>query len=264
MKRYIAYSKIGLKQQLVYKGDLWLNVFGMLVVFVLWIFFWKALYQGREVVDSVSMNQMIAYMVISYAVLIPQLHNMRIRHAFTEKIRSGDIIFDLMKPVHFVWRIFFERIGTMCMFFFLIVLPIYGGILFISTGYLPNIKVILSFFAAVVISLAIGFLINVNFCLLMMKYVETSGTWVLLNALTFFLGGMPFPIWIYPESVQSIIEVLPFQFMYYVPTGIFNGVIPEEAIAMQLVTGAMWVVILTGINVVLWRVMLRNLMVQGG
>jgi ABC-2 type transport system permease protein len=264
MKKYIAYSKIGLKQQLVYKGDLWLNVFGMLIVFVLWIFFWKALYQGREEVDGVSMNQLIAYMAISYAVLIPQLHTMRIRYAFTEKVRSGDIVFDLIKPVHFVRRIFFERVGTMCLFFFLIVLPIYGGILVVSTGYLPNVKVIVSFFLAVIISLSMGFLMNVNFCLLMMKYTETSGTWVLFNALTFFLGGMPFPIWIYPESVQSIIKVLPFQFMYHVPTSIFNGVIPEEVIGMKLATGAIWVIVLVGVNIVLWRVMLRNLMVQGG
>ncbi|GGE56999.1 ABC transporter permease [Priestia taiwanensis] len=264
MRKYIAYSKIGLKQQLVYKGDLWLNVFGMLIVFVLWIFFWKALYQGREEVDGISMKQIIAYMAISYAVLIPQLHTMRIRYAVTEKVRSGDIIFDLMKPVHFIWRIFFERIGTMCLFFFIIVLPIYGGIIVISTGYLPSGKVILSFFLSVFISLSIGFLINMNFCLLMMKYIEVNGMWWLLNAVVFFLGGMPFPIWIYPESIQSIIGILPFKFMYYVPTSIFNGVIPEGAIAMQLATGMVWVIILAGMNVVLWRVMLRNLMIQGG
>ncbi|MFK4332002.1 MULTISPECIES: ABC transporter permease [Bacillus] len=264
MKKYIAYSKIGIKQQLVYKGDLWLNVFGMIIAFVLWIFFWKGLYQGKEQIDGISISQMITYMAISYAILIPQLHSMRMRHPFNEKIRNGNIVFDILRPGNFIRKLFFERIGTVLIFFFFIVLPIYSFVVFLSTGYIPEAKVFLSFLVATIISILVGFFININFCLLMMKYVETSGVWVLFNSLTFFLGGMPFPIWIYPEKIQYVIQLLPLKFLYYVPTSIFNGIISQEDVLSELVTGFIWIVVLYITNIILWRVMFKKLIIQGG
>ncbi|PEP92452.1 hypothetical protein CN582_25265 [Bacillus wiedmannii] len=262
--RYLVFAKLGIKQQMAYKSDLWLNVLGMMIAFVLWIFFWKGIYQGEEKINGISINQMINYMAISYALLIPQLHNMRMRHSLNEKVRSGNIIFDLIRPGNFILKIFFERIGVMAIFFLFLVFPIYGVMTAVISDYQVDTYRFILFLLMSIVSIIIGFLININFCILMFRFVETSGTWVIFNALTFFFGGMPFPIWIYPEKVQVIISFLPFKYLYYVPTSIYNGTIVRERIFSEVYIGVAWILILFIVSIILWRKLLKKIILQGG
>lgn len=262
--KYLVFARLGIKQQMAYKSDLWLNVLGMMTAFLLWIFFWKGIYQGEASINGISIKQMINYMAISYALLIPQLHNMRMRHSLNEKMRSGNIIFDLIRPGNFILKTFFERIGVMTIFFIFPVFPIYGIMTSLISNYEIDMYRLILFLFMSLVSIIIGFLISINFCILMFRFIETSGTWVIFNSLTFFFGGMPFPIWIYPEKVQVIINLLPFKYLYYVPTSIYNGTLVQDQILAEVYTGLAWIIILFTISIILWRIIYKKLILQGG
>jgi ABC-2 type transport system permease protein len=119
-----------------------------------------------------------------------------------------------------------------------------------------------------VASLALGFLLlfHLNFLLGSLSVVALDIrhiSWAYFSMVR-FLGGQIVPLWLFPDSVRLVAEVLPFKGTYFIPISIYigelRGVDALRALEFQLV----WLVVLVVLSRVLWGWAHRRLVVQGG
>jgi ABC-type uncharacterized transport system permease subunit len=75
--------------------------------------------------------------------------------------------------------------------------------------------------------------------------------------LEFTIGGYGIPLVLYPDSLQNIFNLLPFKFLYYIPSLILSGVARPD-LSHTLIQGAVWSVVLLFASVSLWRLGIRR------
>jgi ABC-2 type transport system permease protein len=182
-----------------------------------------------------------------------------------QKIKSGDIAVDLIKPVNYLLTVFADQLGrslfvaifTMVptvaiaalMFGFQAPSSIWNAAAFITSFGIP---LLISFaFACLIIMFAFYFLATFHF-------VWTFGA---MNSL--FAGSLV-PLWFYPDELRTVAELLPFQFLGFFPAAAWMGQLSTSEILVGLLLGATWSIALLGFCAWLWARITRRLIVQGG
>jgi ABC-2 type transport system permease protein len=78
------------------------------------------------------------------------------------------------------------------------------------------------------------------------------------------LSGSIIPIWFFPERLQKILSFLPFQYIYQLPLGIYIGKYDGNTLLFQMGVQVVWIIILSGVFVMLHNITSKKVMVQGG
>src|SRR5690606_17586921 len=111
-----------------------------------------------------------------------------------------------------------------------------------------------------IISFLLGYLISL-LAFWFMNHFALS--WMLGGLITIFSGAF-LPIWFFPASWVTVANMLPFQYMGYVPAAIYLGSVPVQELFKVIVVGAGWGVGLLLLVQWLWARAVRRLVVQGG
>jgi ABC-2 type transport system permease protein len=72
------------------------------------------------------------------------------------------------------------------------------------------------------------------------------------------------PLWLFPQFLRRLAEVLPFQAVYYIPMSIYIRTLNGEAALRALGLQAFWAVVLVLISRWAWSRVQARLIVQGG
>lgn len=251
-----------MKDQFAHKGDILISLFGLSIAFSLWAMLWASLSNYSNINNEVQLNNMITYTAIVHLLLLMQINNMKIRWEFTERVKSGEIIMEFLHPINLGMRFMCERMGYILPIFVIIFLPVSIFLIYYNTLKISLFSFFI-FIIGVLISFIIGFLINFLFCLLMLKFVEAGGAWSILDSIIFLFGGLMVPVWIYPDSLQQIVYILPFQYIYYVPVNLLINY-NTMSIEKTLLIGSIWIIILTFLIHILWSNLRKNMVIQGG
>ena len=83
-------------------------------------------------------------------------------------------------------------------------------------------------------------------------------------SLVALLAGQVVPLWLFPDVLRRVAEVLPFQGIYFTPMSIYIGTLAGEAALRALALQAVWVVALAVVARWAWGRLHRRLVVQGG
>ena len=155
-----------------------------------------------------------------------------------------------------------------------------GGNLFnfLFSGVLSMVVALLLYRAAgpaSAIGLA-GFLLSILFGIFISYHIlylfAMSAFWVtkpwyiqtLVIALTRLFGGGVIPIWLYPDWLKAMSDVLPFRFITYEPIQIFLGNIQGVEILHCLMMQWISLIVLVLIEKIIWRRAANRVFVQGG
>ena len=84
------------------------------------------------------------------------------------------------------------------------------------------------------------------------------------SALLSFLTGQLIPISLFPEFAQNIFGFLPFSSMVYTPVMVYLGKYSGSGLALALGKQALWVVLLYWLGSVIWKQVVKRLVVLGG
>jgi viologen exporter family transport system permease protein len=118
------------------------------------------------------------------------------------------------------------------------------------------ISVIFSFFIVAAINFAVGTLA-----------IRLKSILGLLRAKYFLLelfSGLLLPISFFPRPFQLALQVLPFQYVSYIPVLLYLGKIQGAGIARALGLQLFWVVAMLMIGHAMWRWSARRITIQGG
>jgi ABC-type uncharacterized transport system permease subunit len=243
------------------------NVFFMLAIVVMQIFVlrkvWTSLYAGAETVNGISLRAMLVYLTIAN-LQTWALQDSEVSSYIQNRVREGQIAFDLLRPPSFVPQVLAHLVGSSIAMGALAVVML-PFVAFAGTLALPASP---AAFGTWLVSLLLGYgiamMINLVIGMLSFWTTEVIGVRMLYQLINQFMAGAMVPLTFFPPTLETIAKLLPFQATTYTPVSIYVGQLAGVAAAKAIVVQLLWVGLLAiGVHF-LWRVARRRVFVQGG
>lgn len=235
---------------------------GNLVSIFIQVSIWRAVL-GNQSANGINLQDMVTYVILN--ALLTTLLMDQIFQNVDERLRTGNIALDLIKPYRYPFYLAFEQLGNACFQFIFTVVPTFiFAILFFGfhapSSILDGLAFLVTVFFALSISFAIGYLI----ALLAFWFLATFHfEWTLAGLMTVFSGSF-LPIWFFSPTWATVAHILPFQFLGFIPASMYMGRISAADVLPTLGLGLLWTLILLGLAWMLWQRAMSRLVIQGG
>lgn len=226
-------------------------------------FIWKLIYTaiGASTIGGFSFSMLISYFILQ-RILSRFLSIGKPARELDDLINSGNLVIYLARPLNYV--VF--KISQVL--FLSSVQTVLGVASFLVVGFFLNLSISfegadwLAFFPLVAMSLVIIFLLDFLIGILAFWLGRLEHVRIVYSLLLRLVSGALVPISFFPESVQFVLELLPFQYMFYTPIGVIVGAV--DVTAKTYIIPAVWVVLLAVLLKVGWSRGLKRFEVQGG
>jgi len=243
------------------------NTASLLVVVVIQVFIlckvWSALYDGQATVGGMPLHSLLAYLTLASLQNWVLADTTVARYIYT-RIREGQVVFDLMRPVGYVPQMLAHLTGASIATSLsaLVALP------FVALAGTLTAPVSLAAAGLYAVSLLAGYAIALLLTLLVSLVafwtMEIAGLTMLYSLVNQFFAGALVPLGFFPAPLRIIAELLPFQATTYAPVEIYvgrlGGVAALRTIGLQLA----WIVFLGLVSRFMWRRAARRTVIQGG
>lgn len=208
------------------------------------------LFDGTTVIGGFSFPELMSYLFIS-VILISAIPLFRLSMEIEKDIVRGPLISYLARPIDYSgFKVFAELPRTLVYLAFgaftyliaLFLLP-----LNIPTNY--NLLLFIGFFY---LAFFIAFLLV--FIIALAAFWMSSLWWIrhLLGLTMSIAGGALIPLTYFPPLAQIILGLLPFQFLYYVPTLILQGYYQPQQLLPMILLGIFWFITLYLLSRLIW------------
>ena len=245
------------RQRMSYRVDFWLNAFiGFAAEFGVAWFLWTALFaeSGRQVIGGYDFQTMVVYyvFVIAFAKLV---RGADFEAAVSQDIYEGGLNRYLVFPAPYVGIKYAQHLGSLLPaliqtgLFVAVWLAVSGGRG--GEAITPGGAVM----AAASLVLASLLYYAMAFPLHAVAF-WADNVWSLLVALRFatnLLGGLLFPLALFPESLRAANEWLPFRCLFALPVEALMGRISFLAWAQHMALGCGWLVVIAVAARSVWR-----------
>ena len=123
VKTYLPFTMNSFQAQLAYKSNSLMFVIGQAVIILVSYYLWKAIYgsAGNGTISGFNFNEMIIYMLLSF--LISILTDIDVSTIIYREVKDGSIAINLVRPINYCKRMFFQALGTI-MFNFVLVFSV--------------------------------------------------------------------------------------------------------------------------------------------
>jgi len=267
MKKYLSFFRIRLINGLQYRAAAWAGVvtqftWGGLTLLMFWAF-----YQNGQNIFPMTFSELSSYIWLQQALLALYMAWYFDNDIF-DTITSGNISYELCRPVDIYTMWFTKNMAVRLSRALLRSMPILIVAVFLPKPF--NISPPASVLSGLLflISMILGFLVLIAFSMLI--YISTFytmsplGIRILVTSVVELLAGGIIPIPFFPQSLQTIINVLPFASMQNTPFLIYNGYFEGNDILLSMLLQIGWVITLMLLGRVLMRKALRKVVIQGG
>ncbi|MBU44560.1 MAG: hypothetical protein CMN76_15170 [Spirochaetaceae bacterium] len=213
---YLKFVSMSFQRSLAYRFEYYTALLNAFLYIFIFTSVWKALIPEGETANGLTRENMIAYAVISTLIKSSFGRNDSL---LSQKVRSGEIAVDLMKPFSFplmylsdtfgssLFQLFARSIPLLvfCVFLFGISLPVDGWLLL---QFLPV------YFLAFLLFFLMSFLIS-SFSF---YFVEIFPFWIFYYAMITLCSGAIIPLDFFPQWLVDILLSTPFPYLFYFPT----------------------------------------------
>lgn len=263
MKSYIALVKGFLSGALTFRYYyLFLSLRNLIYTIVIY-FLWNSIFKSNgNVINSMSFQQVFLYLAIASVMF--SAFSTDIEWTVSREIKDGSIIVQLMKPLDYQYRLFFESVGESISSFTLTIIPTVILLLIFNINLRISWNIvffIISFAAAYLINFIISFLFAT-----MAFYTESIwGISTFKYVVVSFFSGMVIPLRFFPEFLQNIALLLPFRAIYDVPISIMvdNSLKLKDCLCLQSIQ-LFWVVVLFIFSRIFYSKAVKAVIVNGG
>lgn len=269
LRAYAGLARMQVRTMLVYRSDYVFGLLGVLLQVLLLRVVWTAVYAaaGTTNVVGTSVGPVTLSTQIAYATLASLQYWLLSPWSFTnvpQRIRSGAIAIDLLRPVKFLQQNLATQVGaTLAMAPFAVcALPL--AVLLGGAEPPASTPAGLWYAVSVILAYLLATLLNTVTGLVAFWTLETQGIFMIYRMVAQFFAGALVPLWFMPGLLRTISEYLPFQATTYVPLGIYLGRITGADLVTALATQAFWVVAVWFLMYAIWSRALRRIIVQGG
>lgn len=237
-------------------------VYGILL-YVTQLFIWKSV--NASVPKPIyNWETMSVYVMLSSIIGVFVAFDTNYIPVIGERVRSGDIALDLLKPCAMFYLLFCQYLGK-CLFKFLFqFISQFLVILIISRAAFSIPLVNVAFFSvSVFLSILLFFALSMVLGILSFWVVSVGNLHIFLDSSITLFAGSIIPIWMIPEQLRWFYEILPFQYLFYKPISICLNTIELSNVCLIYAIQVGWIVALLAIAAVLYQRGIKKLTLFG-
>lgn len=264
--RHSGIAVTSVKEKLIYRFDFFLSLVITLITMTLLSFLWRAIYRNATAID-LPFQALLTYICLGQAFSFNRIAwpQRRLMFRVGGSIRSGNIVFDLLRPTDYQAMQFSEVLGLYVTEMALINLPAYLFALVVFGISPPASPVAAAGFALALVG-AFLLAFSLDFLLSIIAFWTFSAGGIIYGkkALLDLLAGSIVPLTLFPDWLRAVALFLPFQGLGYTPIAIYLGQISGAAIWWSLLVQVGWAAVLILLIRLVWLRALRRLVVQGG
>lgn len=262
MRTYLEFAKKSFQNNVAYRAEYYAGFVNTIVMIFVNLAIWRAIYEEDEVLGGVEFSMVATYIILAF--LIQNIFMMD-EYFIAGKVQSGMITSDILKPVNFQLYIFSYNLGALA---FKIIMQLLPCLLVVHWMFsiLPPFSFEMSLWFGLSLFLAYLVIYSLNFivwlCSFWLYHIFSLIT--IKESMIMVLSGALFPLWFMPKWVVDLIELTPFDAIFFIPISIYLGQVPVDELASTLLRQVMWVGILAVTGTIVWKFAERKLTVQGG
>lgn len=258
---YVNLAIIRFKEQLMYRLDFLTGVVNpFITIAVLW-FVWSAVYASSPAptIGGFTFAAMITY--TSIAIVMRSYTYPGTEYRVEEEVKSGSVGAILIKPLSYPFYHFSTDAGSLS--FWLITKAPIVLFAFIFLGITGPASLL--FF----VSAFLGYVVNylMVFMTAMWAFWTTGNVWGLRLSriiVSEVASGALVPLSLFPLWMQNILNLLPFQAVFYMPLTIYMGMVSGYAALATILIQLAWIGILFSLVYFGWRMSIKKVIIQGG
>ena len=246
--------RTSIEERLVYRADFAFATLIRFLPIVTQVFLWGAIYKAKGPGDTRVINHYTYADMVAYSLLV------MVGRAFSSMpglttgiardVRDGAIKKFLIQPIDLLDYLFWHRVAHKLVYYVVACLP-FALVFWLCSDYFhqwPTGWTLVAGILSLVLAFLIGFLIEslMGFCAFW--FLEVSSLVFVYMLLSYFLSGHMLPLDWLPAPYGDAIRWLPFKYLAFVPAAILLHKYSLKQMALELLQGVVWVLILWGLN----------------
>jgi len=263
LRLHFEFARVGFVNTLAYRLRYFTGIVTYFIYVSVYYFIWKAIYEHSVAIEGFDFAHLLTYIGVGW--IIRSFYFNNIDQDLAYQVMEGRLAMDLIKPVNIQVMYVARAAGESIFRLALLTIPTAAVLFLVYPLRLPAswghaaaflVSVWMSFLIVAAINFAVG-----TFALRLQSILG------LLRAKFFLLelfSGLLLPMTFFPQGVQKILALMPFQYISYVPMLIYLGKLDGSALARAIAIQVFWVAILMALGDLLWRWSTRRLIIQGG
>jgi ABC-2 type transport system permease protein len=260
---YAEFIRVGFVNTLAYRLRYYTGIVTYFIYVTVYYFIWKAIYAHSSSIGGFDFSHILTYIAVGW--IIRSFYFNNVDQDMANQVIEGKLAMDLIKPVNIQFMYVAQAFGECLFRAGMLSLPSAVVLMLIyplrRPASLPHflaflVSVLFSFFLVAAINFAVGTLA-----------VRLKSILGLLRAKYFLLelfSGLLLPISFFPQVFQKVFNLLPFQYISYIPVLLYLGKINGRSIAGALALQLFWVVVLFAVGDAMWKWSSRKITIQGG
>ncbi|MCB2295714.1 ABC-2 family transporter protein [Clostridium algoriphilum] len=285
--KYSGFFQNAIKQKYAYKFKVLVFSISPLIFMLIQYYLWKAIFESNNgILFNVSMVQYLSYVGIGLIVENVTLCQQDL--LVGEEVKSGNVAMSLLKPLNYGAMVFARHLGDKIGELISIV-PVFLFVILRISINTVSIVVLLEFLISLILAFVIMFFLCYITGLLAFWATNCWGLHFLRKSLSFVFSGQAIAIEMYfmvgksnitylpfsflsAEFIKQLFQALgyisyclPFQAMYYTPSGIYTGIISgQQNILIHMFLQLIWIIFMMFIIKLIWKKAEKRISILGG
>ncbi|MFD0590349.1 ABC transporter permease [Paenibacillus sp. GCM10027627] len=252
------------RQHFVYRSNTVILALGSFLQLFVLISVWRGLFAGQESIRGVTYDDMILFVLVN--MLVGTLTHSRIAATIGDKVMTGSISTDLIRPVSFKTYILADQWGENLFRLLFSAIPacvVYFAFMSVPSVAADPLRILLFFISA---AGGIAIIYHIHYLLGLTSFWTGNAYYVEWFMRAFFelFAGTFVPLWFYPQWLLSIGHYLPFRLVTFEPIAILAGRTDIRGAVGILLLQGLWIAILLLIENRVWKMAQNKVFIQGG
>ena len=239
--------RTSIEERLTYRGDFALRTAFQFLPLVTQIFLWRAIFNvgsgtERPPIEGYTYTAMVSYYLLAWVSRafssMPGLAS-----GVAREVREGTIKKYLTQPVDMLGYLFCYRVAHKLVYYTVAAIPLVI-VFWLCRGFLPGWPdpvTLAAYIASLLMAFLIGFLMEALIGMISFWFLEVSSLLFIYMMVSYFLSGHMIPLDFLGESVNSVIQYLPFKYLAYQPVAIMLGRYDDAQLVRELLLELTWV-----------------------
>ena len=263
---YLAFGRNAFLTMLAYRLRYYMGILTYLLFVSVHYFIWQAVYAGKgpgAALNGFTLEEMVTYVAVGW--IARSFYFSNIDEEVDDIVTSGQVGNYLIRPVDFQVMLYARAIGESLFRLLFFCVPILLVVTWVFPIAAPASSEAFLLFS---LSTVLGFFVlaGINFTIGLSAFYLKSIRG-LMRAKYFIVqlfSGLLLPISFFPQWLRSVVDLLPFKAVAFVPLQLYLGKIQSDKALFALASQLIWIVVLFVFGRWYWLRAARRLTVQGG
>lgn len=265
MDKYIFLIYLSFKSSIAYRMEVLFKIIQSIIVLSVQVFLWKTLYSSGAADTEISLRSMVTYLILSTGIGIIMLDN-NIIFDIGGDVRNGNISVHLSRPLNYMFSKCSQLVGRLIFLLVFNVIPMLIIAIALYGFSFPQ--------EPYQLLLTLIFIINAYFIFFILYFITgLSSFWfmdvhgaitLMLGNFTKILSGAVIPLWYFPGWIKNIADILPVRLGFDLPLSIYFGKVSGFEILEGFLIQFIWLIVLSLLSYIIWKLAIRKLVIQGG